>query len=251
MHTVLRTGFAGLAILAAAELGAQSTSAPRRFQVTPSVGVMQWDNTSGLANKQADASGAFNNTKITPTMGVTAIYNFLRQTGIGFYFEAARPTTRGDYFPPLLLKFGDNAQLKTVSQRLTTMIYGVQGQVGFSAGRLSPYASAGFGAITVLGDPQQNNDNAQFTNKSAQFGGGLSFGIGGGAFTVDVRDYVFFDWNRERLNVVSPGVQNRQLPSVNPAPPAAKKTVNNIRVALGFSFVPRFTGAGDGNEDQE
>lgn len=247
MHKAVFAALGALAVTTASA-AAQETAA-RRFQVTPVVGVMRWDDASALANKQANTNGEFSDTKITPTLGVQATYNIWRAAGIGFFFEAARPTTRGDYFPSLLLRFGTDAQLKSVSQRVTTMMYGVHGKLGFDFGRFGPYVSGGVGAMTTLADPQQNNDNRQFTNTLGQFGGGLSFGLGGASVVVDVRDYIVFDWDRNQLNIVSTGLQNTSLPSANANPPSARSTINNIRFALGLSFVPRLPGGDAESED--
>jgi hypothetical protein len=103
--------------------------------------------------------------------------------------------------------------------------------------------------MTTLADPQQNNENRQFTKTMGQFGGGLSFGIGGASVVVDVRDFIVFDWDRNQLNVVSTSLQNTRLPSANVNPPADKSTIHNIRFALGLSFVPRLAGGDTDTED--
>jgi len=213
-----------------------------RFSVTPVVGTINWDNTSALANKTVEGgSGAFTKRVYTPSFGLSANFNVLRQLGIGAYFEAARPETRGDYFPAAYFKYGQDVQLTTVSQRVTVMMYGVQGQFQFPISKLEPYVSGGFGGVTVNTDPQQNNENRQISNKSAQFGGGIGYHIGAGAIVLDVRNFMFFNWDRDRLYPVSPTYQNTTVPVANLAPPAEKSTINNFRIALGFSYVPRFS----------
>ena len=248
----------GLLVLATTGLGAQADTAGGRmrgrFTVTPMIGAMHWDNSSALANKTADAAGAFTKTYVTPTIGLTANYNVVRMAGLGFYFEAARPTTRGDYFPALLLKFGNTAELRNVSQRVTVLMYGVQGQYGFDVGRLAPYVSAGVGAVTVNGDPQQNYGNTSFTNSAAQLGGGLAFSVGQGRLTLDLRDHMFFGWKRDKLYPVTTAFQNTLFPTANGTPPAAKSTLTNLRFAIGFSFTPRLgtsEGAEEGTSGQE
>ena len=242
---------AALLALAAAGLEAQtadSVGAARRFSVTPSVGAIHWDNSSALANKTADAAGTFNKTTITPTAGLTAVYNVWRNAGVGFYFEAARPTTRGDYFPALLLQFGNTVELRNVSQRVTVMMYGLQGQYGFDIGRIAPFIQGGIGAVTVNTDPQQNTGNKSFSNSAAHVGGGLAFSVGQGRVSLDVRDHMFFSWKRDKLNPVGVANQNTLFPSANGNPPAAKGSLHNLRVSLGFTFTPRL-GTSEGSEE--
>ena len=258
MNNAVRVAFVGaLTVLAAAESGAQRAEA-RRFSVTPLLGSILFDWSSGLATRSPNEQGAWEDKKINPTLGVSANYNVLEQIGVGFYFEAARPTTRGDYFPALLLKFGDDVQLRNVSQRVTVLMYGVSGQFGMNFGRFAPYVGGGIGAVTVNLDPQQNDDNATFSNSSGQIGGGLGFRMGSrGMLTIDARDYMFFGWDRDKLYPVqkfvgtSTGYQNTTFPTANIAPPEKKKTVHNGRIAIGFSFVPQLGAADDSDADQQ
>ena len=258
MRKAVSTALYALLLVAATEARAQATAQPHpltqsgvehRFTVTPDIGVMHWDNTSALANKEADASGAFTKSVLTPMVGITANYDVWHQLGVGFYFDAARPTTRGDYFPAALLQFGNSVELRNVSQRVTTMLYGLQARYGFAIGRLSPYVSGGAGAMSTYTDPQQNVGNRTFHNSSAQFGGGLAFNFGRAALTLDLRNFVVFHWNRNDLYPVAPADQNTVFPSANGNPPAAKNTINNFRIALGFSYVPRMSST-PGTEDE-
>jgi len=116
----------------------------------------------------------------------------------------------------------------------------LQGTFSFAVGRLEPYVGAGVGAVTVNNDPQQADDNASYTTGQFQVGGGLGFRVGRStSVRLDLRDYVFTSWDRDRLNVVNPTFQNTLFPSANGNPPAEKSTVHNIRLAIGFSYVPR------------
>lgn len=244
-----------LAVVTAGDAGAQRAEG-RRFSVTPMVGSILYDWSSGLATRSPDKSGAWEDKKINPTLGMAANYSILEQVGVGFYFEASRPTTRGDYFPALLLKFGNDVELRNVSQRVTVMMYGIQGQVGMNVGRFAPYVGGGFGAVTVNMDPQQNDGNSAFSKSSAQFGGGLGFRMGRGTLTIDARDFLIFNWDREQLYPVqefvgtSTGYRNVTFPSANVAPPEKKKTIQNGRLALGFSFVPQIGTANTANEQE-
>jgi opacity protein-like surface antigen len=242
-------------------LGASTASSQAlqagRFQVTPLLGTIRWDNASALANKEADEeTGEFSKTVLTPSVGLSADYKVWRELGVGFYFEAARPTTRGDYFPSVLFNFGATlpAELRTVSQRVTVMMYGVQGSFEFGVGKLLPYVTGGLGAVTVNQDPQQSDGNSSYTTGQFQLGGGLGYQVSSSTtLRLDVRDFVFTSWDREVLNPVNPAFQNTLFPSANGSPPAEKSTVHNFRLAIGFSYVPRGNASAspENTQDQE
>ncbi len=241
MRKAVHAALAGLVLVAAAKGAGAQVTQTGKFTVTPMIGEIHWDDASALANKKAGTGGQFNKTTYTPTLGMTAEYNLTRQIGAGFYFEAARPTTRGDYFPSVLFNFGANlpAELRVVSQRVTVLMYGVQGSLNIPA-RLSPYVSGGIGGVTVNTDPEQSNSNGTFSGGAFHVGGGIGFQLGSAtAFKIDVRDHVFTSWKRDRLNLVNPSFQNTLFPSANATPPAAKNTVHNFQIALGLSFVPK------------
>jgi hypothetical protein len=247
---------AALSLTAAGTSASAQQAEVRRFSVTPTVGAIRWDEASGFATKGASSNGVYDETGLTktftPSVGVAANYMIVRQAGIGLFFEAARPETRGDYFPALLLTYGTGngapVELRTISQRMTTVMYGVQGQLGLPLGPLTPYAAGGFGAVSVFGDPQQNNRNAQFSKRMATAGGGLAFHVGSGAITLDARDHIFMDWDRNKLNPVDPQYQNNVFPTANGNPPKEKSTVHNFRIALGFSYTPKL---GQGSTSDE
>lgn len=239
MRTAVRTAVVGALSLVALS-GAEAQLAERRVTVTPFVGTIRWDDASALANKKAGDDGQFDQNVITPTIGLTADYNLFRGIGLGLYFEAARPTTRGDYFPAALFDYGSRVELYNVSQRVTVMMYGAQASYTIPlTGNLLPYVSGGIGAVTVNADPQQSNSNASFTDPSFQLGGGIGWVFGGNkAVRLDVRNYTFSSWDRDQLNPVAPQYRNTRFPEANGDAPDEKKTVNNFRIALGFSYVP-------------
>jgi hypothetical protein len=105
---------------------------------------------------------------------------------------------------------------------------------------MAPFVSVGAGATRVTLDAQQNDGNAAFTNSHIQFGGGVGFRLGDRTTVkADIRDMVFLNWDRDRLNPVAPNFQNVRIPAVNTTPPEEKSTIHNWRFALGFSFVPQ------------
>lgn len=232
-------GATALAVVAATSVSAQA-AVPRQFTVTPSAGIMYWDPSSGLAVKKPASDGQYTDTRYNPTVGIAADYAIAAPMSVGVYLHAARPTTRGDYFPAVLFDYGARTEVYAVSQRITTLMYGVQGSIDMEVGRVAPFLSIGAGATRVTLDPQQTNGNHTFTNSHFQFGGGMGFRVGQHAILkADIRDLVFMNWDRDRLNPVQASFQNTRLPAVNSTPPAEKSTIHNWRFALGLSFVPR------------
>jgi hypothetical protein len=239
MRYAVRAALTGCALSYAVAAGAQQSSV-RNFTVTPVVGLIHWDDASALANKSAAGDGRFTKRDYNPTVGLSAEYSVVPMLGVGFYFEASRPMTRGDYFPSAFFDYGTRADVYVVSQRVTVRMYGVQATLGTDVSRLHPYVTGGVGAVTLTLDPQQNDANKQYSTGQFQLGGGLGYRVGRSvSVTADVRDFVFTSWDRDELNPVRPAFQNTRLPAVNANPPAEKNTVHNIRLAIGFSFVPR------------
>ena len=236
----LQVGSAALmATFAGTTMHAQART-DRRFTVTPSAGIMYWDESSALAVKQPADDGRFTKTLYSPTVGIAADYAVATPLSVGLYLHAARPTTRGDYFPAVLFDYGARTEVYAVSQRVTTLMYGVQGTVDVDIGMMAPFISAGVGATRVTLDPEQMNGNRNFTSGHFQIGGGLGFRIGSRTLLkADVRDMVFVKWDRDRLNPVQPNFQNTRLPAINGFVPPKESTIHNWRFALGFSFVPR------------
>jgi hypothetical protein len=249
MQKVATWALAGLAAVGAGTARAQS-SAAHKFTVAPDIGVISWDNSSALANKLANSSGAYTKSTLTPTAGVTANYDAWQKLGLGFFFNASRPTTRGDYFPAVLLRFGTDVQLRSVSQRVTVMMYGLQGNYAFQLSKLQPFLNLGFGGVTVRGDPQQNDGNTRFNTTLVKWGGGLGYEIAGGSVLLGVQDYSFLSWNRDKLNPVDPKYFNTSFPTANSTPPVKKSTINNFRISLGFSFVPKLGGSATPEEQE-
>lgn len=236
-----RLTFSGALLLGlvAATTGVAQERTARQFSVTPSVGIMSWDESSGLAMKKAASDGRFTDTRYNPTVGVAVDYAIAGPMAVGFYLHAARPTTRGDYFPSVLFDYGARSEVYAVSQRVTALMYGLQGTLDLELGQFSPFVSVGGGATSVTLDPQQNDGNRTFTNGHLQFGGGLGFRLGRSAvIRADVRDFVFLNWDRDELNPVGTTFQNTRLPAVNTSVPPEERTIHNLRFVVGFSFVP-------------
>lgn len=204
----------------------------RQFEVTPRVGWMIFDNASALDD--------------APMLGIDATYFFgASGLGLGFYADIARPDTKGDYFTPIRLDFGPESELRFVGVRTTLVHTGLQAMYRFPVqGRVSPVVAAGLGLHRVYADPQQQQSFDAFTEFSFNFGGGLDLRVSERAgFRLEVRDFVYPNWEREKLNVLDPSVQDDRFPEQHGTPPSPECStqscsMHNIRLSLLFVFMP-------------
>ena len=53
-----------------------------------------------------------------------------------------------------------------------------------------------------------------------------------------VDDVIFLRYDRDRLSLSDPLFAEDLFPNPDPVPPAAKRTVHNVRLSVVFSYVP-------------
>src|SRR5690606_38405002 len=122
------------------------------------------------------------------------------------------------------------------SQDVRVTTFGVVAKLGLQAGRFSPYLAGGVGGYALFLDPQSNNGPASFGDFGLEVGAGAHFRISDRAgVRLNVRDLIFTGFDRDRLNPVAPAFWGDFDPS---SVPEEKATLHNIRVDLGFSYVP-------------
>ena len=226
----------GLLALAAVPGVADAQLAARQFQVTPRGGFVRYDAASAIKN--------------AGMVGVDAMYNLTPMFAVGAGVSVARTLTNGDDFVSQF-RFGDTTFLFAVQQPISILDASVNATARFPLDRFSPFVTAGIGAYKIYMDPQQNAAPKQFSRMSMVLGGGVNVGLGRrSGLTVDLRDLIYTNYNRNRLNPTNSAalVNNRFVEDV-PPPPAAKKTLHNIVFSVGFSFTPGIetdteTGAG-------
>jgi opacity protein-like surface antigen len=228
----LRLG-ACLAALALVASTAGAQAEPKRFNVGAMGGYYRFDDASGLED--------------APFAGIDATYHFpalplsgsLRlEPGVGFYAGAAYPTTRYDQFPVVLFDFGDTTFLVGVSQRTRLIEYGAQGTLGTTIGRLRPYVLGGVGMYAQTVDPRQEGNTSR-SKPTFSLGGGLNFIVSRSlGFRAEARSITYTDYLRGFLDpTVAYTVDRRILDELSPPVPA-KSTINNLRFAIVFSYVP-------------
>lgn len=205
----------------------------RQFQITPRAGYVRYDAASAIKNAGA--------------VGVDAVYNLTPMFAVGGGILVARTTTEGSNFISQL-RFGDTTFLFAVQQPLSILDAAVTATARFPVGRFSPFVTGGIGSYKIYMDPQANSAPNSFSRMSLQVGGGVNVGLGRrSGLILEVRDLIYTDFRRNRLNPnTNQALVNTRFNEDVPALSAAKTTLHNIVVSLGFSFSP-----GMGIEDVE
>lgn len=217
--------------LCALLLGASAASAqvtPRRFAVIPRGGYVQFDDASGL-------QGA-------GVIGVDALYAINRFFQIGTGLSAGRPSTRGEDFIASLT-FGDTTLLVQVTQPVTLIDVNLAATLRWPGDRFSPYLLGSVGSYLMYLDQQVVGGNNKIAKLSGTVGLGFNYRVAQGTgIQIDVRDLIFTDYDRDRLNPTAVRFANLRFPEDVPRPPTEKSTLHNLMFSLGFSFTPTLAG---------
>ncbi len=215
----------GLSLLLVKPVQAQVFSG--QFTVAPKGSYVLFDESSALD----DAA----------MLGIDAAYYFGETGfGLGFLLDVGRPETDGRFFTPIRLDFGPESELRFVGIRTTLLQFAGQALYRFAlTPDLSPLVAVGVGGYAFYPDNQQLEGIGTVTGFAVNFGGGLDIRVAEtSGFRLEVRDFVFFDYDREELNVVDPAARDDRFPEKHGTPPEAKDTTHNIRLSLSFNFVP-------------
>lgn len=188
-----------------------------------------------------------------PSLGLEAHYAVTPNFAVGTTLSFARPEVDGNYFPLVLMEFGaDSVMLFEAGQQVTEADAAVVATLGATvAGRGYLYAQGGAGAYSFFLDPQVMQSVRKREGKDIISGlmvpvaGGFAYQLSGrSGFRLEVRDQILFDFDRSELNPVEPRFRNTCdlrdicMPEANGDPPAPNDTVHNLRLMLGFEFVP-------------
>ena len=213
-------------------------TAGRSFTLMPHVGLMRFSTFSGLEN--------------APAMGLDARYDLTPRIAIGTSVSVARANTRGSDFITAL-RYGDPSKGDTtflfrLQQPVTLLDASLNATLSLPAfARLEPYVTGGAGLYTFFLDPQANAGTSRdFSRLSALLGGGLKLRLSQAAgITLDVRDLVLTNFDRERLAPSDARFRTNVYPEDFPPPPVAKDVVHNLLFSVGFTWTPaRFPGEG-------
>ena len=233
---------ATLAVLAfASTAGAQATSpavAPtpmrQQFSVTPRAGYIAFDEASGIGNAAA--------------LGLDAAYQFTNMFGVSLAATFSRPVTRGDDFIGAMY-IGDTTFLYRAEQPITVADINLGATVRMPFGAFVPYLRGGVGGYTLYLDPQASGPSNRVQKMSVSVGGGLGYQFNDRVgVALDVRDMIFMNFDRDRLNPLNAASRETRFIEDFPTPPTEKKTVHNLALQLGFTFFPS---AGADEEDTQ
>ena len=218
-----------LALVLAAPWAAGAQAVTDRFTVTPRGGFIHFDRASSLKS-----SGA---------LSVNASYSITPMFAVGFDFAVSRPETRGEDFIAAL-RFGDPSAGDTtlffqVEQPVSVINTALTGALRVPFEPFSLHATAGVGVYSLYLDPQVVGGTHHFSGMSGLVGAGVGYRLGQRVgVQLDVRDLIFTNYDRTRLNPTESRFANVRFREDFAPPPANKSSVHNLMLSLGFSFVP-------------
>jgi hypothetical protein len=178
------------------------------------------------------------------------VYYFLNEyLGIGLTLSFARPVMDGSVFDRVQFSFlADTSALYRVGQQVTQATYAPVVVAAVEAGGFDIRGYGGVGGTTFYLDPEINAGNKSETIMSWFLGGGVGY-----RFTersgvrVEVRDEVFTGFERDKFFPAEnrTGYRNEgrrfvndRIPEANGSPPEPDETIHNIRLSIGFIFMP-------------
>jgi outer membrane protein W len=228
-----------------------------RWQIYPRLALVAWDNAAAIQdpvlskgkcdypNVGMECSSMWNNLQ----GGISASYFFTNALAVGLAVDVARPISNGAYFPAISMEVAGEQFLSFVNQRLTIADAMAQVEYVLSIGSLRPYLNGGVGIYAVWPEANKSDQHAvtgyeSFTDLMFQIGFGIDFAVGSNTgFRIELTDQIYTGWERQNLYTT---FDSNQLPDYSStlysdlveAPPDEKTTLNNFRLALGFTFIP-------------
>jgi hypothetical protein len=179
-------------------------------------------------------------------LGLEAMHRLTPRLAVGPAFDFAAGSTDGRYFIAVMQLGPDSTRLYEVGQDVMTVHVGANALVDlFNGGRLSGYAAGGVGAYALYLDVQSNDGPTRVTGPLAQVGGGVRYAVRGtSGIHLDVRNLVYLNYDRDDVNPVRPEQRNLRpdgsyrFPAAEHDLPGARSTVHNLRLTLGFTYIP-------------
>lgn len=213
----------GVAVSACVAGPAAAQATVGQFVVGPRIGYAKYDTDAGL--------------KEAGVLGIDAVYHVSRNLAIGFTVDVGRPATDSSFFPAEM-SFGDTTFIFAVSQPVTVVNYHLQAKVT-TGGSLAPFLVGSVGGYQVTADPQVAAGESNFRELGFSFGAGVDLSTGSStSIRLEVRDFVWSDFDREFLYPVRQSQRPSRFPDVLPQPDPFRGTAHNIVASLAFSFTP-------------
>ena len=211
--------------------GAATGTGGRSFTLMPHVGVLRMSIYSGLEN--------------APALALDARYDLSPRLAIGTAITVARANTRGGDFITAL-RYGDPSKGDTtfifrLQQPVTLLDASLNATFTLPAfARLEPYVTGGAGIYSFFLDPQANAGTSRdFSRLSGLLGGGLRLRLSPAAgITLDVRDLVLTNFDRDRLSPSDARFRTNVYPEDFAPPPVARDLVHNVMFSVGFTWTP-------------
>lgn len=235
----LLPGFALIAALGLAGRDAMAQASDSPVTIAPRGGYLVFHEATSLQN--------------AGFVGLETMYNVTRWLSVGPSLAISRAQTNAADFPAALTA-GDTTFLVQARQGVTMLDAGLAAHLRLpELGRFAPYALGGVGYYTLYLDPQTNDGNTRYGRASFQVGGGADIRLTQrSGIRVELRDLMFYDYDRERLNPVDPRSNGYQrFSNLFPTRTESYKgaTYHNLQVAIGFTFRPSIGGEAGGAEE--
>ena len=222
-----------LAVLALVAGTAGAQAEPKRFSVGAQAGRYMFDKAAGLEDASFAGIDATYQLPTVPFAGSRRL-----EPGVGFYANVALPVTSYDQFPVVAFDFGDTTFLKGVSQRTRLIEYGAQGTLGTTIGKVRPYLLGGVGMYAQTVDPRQSGLQSR-SQPAYSIGGGINYVVSRTlGFRLDARNVTYTKYFRGFLDPTVAYTVDRRIMDELAPPVPAKSTINNLRLAIVFSYVP-------------
>jgi len=182
-------------------------------------------------------------------LGLDAEYALGKYFGIGTAIDVARGNTHREDFIQRLrfgnpsVAGGDTIYYQQLGQPVNTMNLSAVATARYPGKRIAPYAMGGVGTYLLILDAQVNGKATNMSGLS--YVGGVGVNIRFNAqygIQLDARMVGMQDYRRDVLDPSAGRFPNVWFPEDLPAPPAAKSSVMNTALTLGFRYVP---GAGN------
>ena len=229
-RTVPGRYFRVCALVAAFVVGVASGGAAQplagTWQVTPHATYTHFDGTSAIQ----DGIG----------LGVGIIRFITDHIAVGPSVTLSRTQSDGSYFPALVWNFGtDSSRVAVVGQDLSILTASARAEIhhAFEAAPIRAFALAGAGAYRIYMDPQSSGDGLWLTKPAFEAGAGLDIGLGvQTGLRIEFQDMVMTGYDRDRLSLVDERFESVHF--VRPDVPAAKETIHNFSLVVGFTYLP-------------
>lgn len=259
MRNVLRMGSAVL-VCTALLVPWRSLDAQDRqgsWIIYPRIGLVAWDDAAAIQDPLLsggscdfpevgmECSSVWNNVQA----GISTAYYMTPSIGIGLAVDLSRPVSNGAYFPAVSLEVAGEQRLSFVNQRLTIADAVAQVEWAPSVGAFKPFLTGGIGMYAVWPEAKKEDKAGvtgfqSFSDVMFQLGVGIDWSIGETTgFRIELSDQIFTGWERGTLD---PTFQTAELPNFSTqifpdlveSPPDESGTLNNLRLMIGFTFMP-------------